>query len=93
MDPGARRPGSGTGHFTDANDAPGAHAWLKVAVAQNYPTATCGPVTAHWLRVYPPGSTVAGYAGYTFSACSSTSAPLLTVLPVRLGKGDVNVTP
>jgi hypothetical protein len=75
--------------------APGAtaHAWLKVAVAQNYPTATCGPVTAHWLRVYPPGSTVAGYAGYTFSACSSTSAPLLTVLPVRLGKGNVNVTP
>jgi hypothetical protein len=37
--------------------APGqtAHAWLKVAVAANYPTATCQPVTAHWLRVYPPG--------------------------------------
>lgn len=75
--------------------APGgtAHAWLKVAVAQNYPSATCGPVTAHWLRVYPPGSTVAGYAGYTFSACSKTGAPLLTVLPVRLGKGAANVTP
>jgi hypothetical protein len=75
--------------------APGgtAHAWLKVAVAQNYPSATCGPVTAHWLRVYPPGSTVAGYAGYTFSACSRTGAPLLTVLPVRLGKGAANVTP
>ncbi|MGH3190841.1 MAG: DUF4232 domain-containing protein [Streptosporangiaceae bacterium] len=75
--------------------APGAtaHAWLKVAVAQNYPTATCGPVTAHWLRVYPPGSTVAGYAGYTFSACSKAGAPLLTVLPVRLGNPDANVTP
>jgi hypothetical protein len=58
-----------------------------ISLAQNYPSATCGPVTAHWLRVYPPGSTVAGYAGYTFSACSSASAPLLTVLPVRLGKG------
>jgi hypothetical protein len=64
-----------------------------VAVAQNYPSATCGPVTAHWLRVYPPGSTVAGYAGYTFSACSRTGAPLLTVLPVRPGKGAANVTP
>jgi hypothetical protein len=75
--------------------APGgtAHAWLKVAVAANYPAAKCNPVTAHWLRVYPPGSTVAGYVSDTFNACSYSSAPLLTVLPVRSGKGVNGVTP
>jgi hypothetical protein len=75
--------------------APGqtAHAWLKVAVASNYPAATCQPVTAHWLRIYPPGGTVAGYVGYTFNACSSTSAALLSVLPVRAGQGVAGVAP
>jgi hypothetical protein len=75
--------------------APGAtaHAWLRVAVAQNYPTATCQPVTATWLRVYPPGETVAGYVGHSFSACGSSSAPLLTILPVRAGKGVAGTTP
>ena len=75
--------------------APGqtAHAWLKVAVAANFPAATCQPVTAHWLRVYPPGETAAGYVSHTFSACSSASAVLLTVLPVRAGQGVAGVTP
>jgi hypothetical protein len=75
--------------------APGqtAHAWLKVAVAANFPAATCQPVSAHWLRVYPPGETVAGYAGHAFSACSSGSAVLLSVLPVRAGHGVAGVTP
>jgi Protein of unknown function (DUF4232) len=75
--------------------APGAtaHAWLKVAVAQNYPAASCQPVTARWLRVYPPGETVAGYVGHSVSACESSSAPLLTILPVRPGKGVAGTTP
>ena len=75
--------------------APGqtAHAWLKVAVAANFPAATCQPVTAHWLRIYPPGETVAGYVSHTFGACSSASAVLLTVLPVRAGQGVAGVTP
>jgi hypothetical protein len=75
--------------------APGqtAHAWLKVAVAANYPSATCQPVTANWLRIYPPGETVAGYVSHPFSACSSSSAPLLSVLPVRAGQGVAGVTP
>ena len=75
--------------------APGqtAHAWLKVAVAANYPAATCQPVTAHWLRIYPPDETVAGYVGHTFSVCSSTSTALLSVLPVRAGQGVAGVTP
>jgi hypothetical protein len=75
--------------------APGqtAHAWLKVAVAANYPASTCKPVTAHWLRVYPPGETAAGFVGHTFNACSSTSAAVLSVLPVRAGQGVAGVTP
>jgi hypothetical protein len=70
-----------------------AHAWLKVTVAANYPVATCQPVTAHWLRIYPPGETVAGYVGHAFSACSSTSTALLSVLPVGAGPGVAGVTP
>ena len=75
--------------------APGgtAHAWLKVAVAANYPASSCHPVTVHWLRIYPPGETAANYVGHTFNACSSASAPLLTVLPVRAGRGAQDVTP
>jgi Domain of unknown function (DUF4232) len=70
-----------------------AHAWLKVATAVNYPASACHPVTVHWLRVYPPGETAAGYVGHAFTACSSESAPLLTVLPVRSGDGVVGTTP
>ena len=75
--------------------APGqsAHAWLKVAVAANYPAANCQPVTARWLRIYPPGETTAGYAGHAFSACSSTSTAQLTVLPVRAGRAIAGITP
>jgi hypothetical protein len=75
--------------------APGgsAHAWLKVSVAANYPASACDPVTAGWLKVYPPQETVAGYVSQTFSACDSPNAPLLAILPVRAGKGAVGVTP
>ena len=75
--------------------APGAsaHAWLKVTVAGNYPASSCQPVTAHWLRIYPPGETVPGYVEHDFSACSSASLSLLTVLPVRSGGALAGVTP
>src|SRR6266704_171356 len=70
-----------------------AHAWLQVAEAGNYPAATCQPVTAHWLRVYAPGETQALYVSHAFDACSSASAPLLTVMPVRSGQGVQGTTP
>jgi hypothetical protein len=70
-----------------------AHAWLQVAQAGNYPAATCQPVTAHWLRVYAPGETQALYVSHAFDACSSASAPLLTVMPVRSGQGVQGTTP
>ena len=70
-----------------------AHAWLQVAAAGNYPASTCRPATAHWLRVYPPGDTVASYVDVSFAACASASTPLLTVMPVRAGHGVRGVTP
>jgi hypothetical protein len=70
-----------------------AHAWLQVAQAGNYPTSTCQPVTAHWLRVFAPGETVAIYVNHAFDACSSASTPLLTVMPVRAGQGVQGTTP
>ncbi|HEX9031788.1 MAG TPA: DUF4232 domain-containing protein, partial [Streptosporangiaceae bacterium] len=47
--------------------APGqtAHAVLGVAEAGNFPAAKCDPVTAHWLKVFPPGQTAAAYVRFT----------------------------
>jgi hypothetical protein len=70
-----------------------AHAWLQVAQAGNYPASACQPVTAHWLRVYPPGNTAASYVDVSLSACASPSAALLTVMPVRSGHSVRGVTP
>ena len=64
-----------------------AHAWLQVVEAGNYPASTCQPVTAHWLKVYPPGNTAASYIGHSFPACSSGKVTVLTVMPVRSGAG------
>jgi hypothetical protein len=70
-----------------------AHAWLQIAQAANYPASACQPMTAHWLRVFPPGDTAPSYVGVSFSACASASAPLLTVTPVRSGRAVPGVTP
>ncbi len=70
-----------------------AHAWLQVAEAGNYPPSACQPVTAHWLRVFAPGETAASYVSQSLPACSSASAPLLTVMPVRAGRGARGTTP
>jgi len=79
--------------------APGAaaHAVLRVAQAGNYSASACHPVTAHWLRVYPPGETAAGYAAFTTQACSarlpSNIGSQLSVYPVRGGKGTRGQAP
>ena len=70
-----------------------AHACLQVADAGNYPASTCRPVTAHWLRVFAPGDTGAIYVNQSFPACTSASTSLLTVMPVRAGRGVQGTTP
>lgn len=66
-----------------------AHAWLQIADAGNFPAASCHPVTAHWLRIYPPDQYSSLYTTFTSQVCSGKitggSKPL-QVLPVRAGK-------
>jgi Protein of unknown function (DUF4232) len=70
-----------------------AHAWLQVGTSGNFPASTCQPVTAHGLRVYPPGETEAGYVRQDFPACAGDGAQLLTVMPVRGGKASAGTVP
>jgi hypothetical protein len=69
--------------------APGAtaHADLGVAVAQNYPSATCSPVAVSTLKVYPPGQTSALFLALSTTGCSSTSVSILSVQTVLPGSG------
>jgi hypothetical protein len=69
--------------------APGqvAHASVQVVVAQNYPVSICRPVTAHWLRVYPPGQFAPLYARLTALTCTGAipSGSTLGIYVVRPG--------
>ena len=79
--------------------APGgvAHAILQVAEAGNYSQSACTPVTAHWLRIFPPNQATAIYAHYEVQACSAKlPAKLgsqLAVYVVRPGEGKAGRAP
>ena len=47
-----------------------AHAWLGVVDAGNFSPSACGPVTAHWLKVFPPDQFTALYTRFTAQVCS-----------------------
>ena len=68
--------------------APGAtaNALLRIADAGNFPPATCGMVTAHWLVIYPPNQTTPVYLSYTSATCSKP-VQILTVNVVQPGSG------
>jgi hypothetical protein len=74
-----------------------AHALLQVVDAGNYSTADCRPVTAHWLRVYPPGQTRPVYAPFTVRVCAGRMPARLgnplAVYPIRSGKGELGQAP
>jgi hypothetical protein len=67
--------------------APGdtANAQLGVAEAGNFPTSSCKPVTAHWLKVFPPDQTVAAYAAFSTQTCASTSEPTMHIAALTAG--------
>jgi hypothetical protein len=71
--------------------APGgtAHAWLTVTDATNYPAPKCHVVTAHRLRVFPPGQAAASYVTLSAGvpACSSAAETVIVDYPVRAGTG------
>jgi len=60
------------------------HAELQVVNAENYPPSGCGPVTARWLKIYPPNQTAPAYAGFTAQACSKPEH-ILSVATVQPG--------
>jgi hypothetical protein len=62
-----------------------AHAQLGVAEAGNFPVSSCHPVTAHYLKVFPPDQTVAGYLKFTAQTCASTSQPTMRISPITAG--------
>jgi hypothetical protein len=73
-----------------------AHAWLGIADAGNFPASVCHPVTAHWLRVYPPDQYASQYVPFSAQVCSAKitggSTPL-SVMPVRPGPGTSGIVP
>jgi hypothetical protein len=58
---------------------------LRVVDAAALPTASCDPVTAKWLKIFPPENTAALYVGYTARACASKTATILTTRAVTEG--------
>ena len=55
-----------------------AHVTVQVVDALNYSKSDCQPVTAHWLKVFPPGQFTALYIKFTATTCS-------VKLPAKLG--------
>ncbi len=62
-----------------------AHAVLGVAEAGNFPAAKCNPVTAHWLKAFPPGQRAAAYVSFTTQTCASTAEPTMTIAAIISG--------
>lgn len=55
-----------------------AHVTIQVVDALNYSKSDCKPVTAHWLKVFPPGQYTALYIKFSALTCSAQ-------LPAKLG--------
>jgi hypothetical protein len=64
-----------------------ANALLRIVDAGNYPSATCSPVKAKYLQVYPPDQTSATYLPVVNTGCSAASVKLLTIGVLQPGKG------
>jgi hypothetical protein len=67
-----------------ANDAT-AITLVRIVQAANFPPATCRPVTAAGLRVYPPNRTASKVVPFPFKACSHTGLAYMEVQAVRKG--------
>ncbi|HEV2638800.1 MAG TPA: DUF4232 domain-containing protein [Actinocrinis sp.] len=68
--------------------APGAvaSALLQIVDAGNFPPATCAPVTADHLQIYPPNQTTPIYLTYSAQTCSKP-VQTLTIGVVQPGSG------
>jgi hypothetical protein len=64
-----------------------ANATVQIVDALNFPTATCSPAQASFLRVYPPNQTAPVYVANTSQTCT---APVQTlyITAVQAGSGS-----
>jgi hypothetical protein len=60
---------------------------LRIVNAGTLPADSCRPVTASWLKIFPPENTAALYVGYTARACTSTATAILSTRAVIEGTG------
>jgi Domain of unknown function (DUF4232) len=69
--------------------APGAtaNAQVQIVDALNYPSATCDPVKASALKIYPPNQTVPVYLPSTSYGCGK-AVQIMYVSPVQPGSGS-----
>jgi Protein of unknown function (DUF4232) len=58
---------------------------LRVVDTAALPAADCDPVTANWLKIFPPENTAPLYVGYAAHACASKTATILTTRAVTEG--------
>lgn len=74
-----------------------AHATVQVAEAGNYSKSSCKPVTAHWLKVYPPNQVAPAYVKFTTQACSAmlprSTGGQLSIYAMRSGPGKTGQAP
>ena len=60
-----------------------AHTVLRITDVSVFPAATCRPVAADGLTVYPPGAVTAAQIPFRFRACSAKGPVFLSVTPVQ----------
>jgi hypothetical protein len=71
--------------------APGAtaNALLQIVDALNFPTATCAPAKASYLRVYPPNQTAPVYLANASEGCAEPVQTLF-ISAVQAGSGSAS---
>lgn len=90
---------STTAPATPVTLTPGAvaHATLQIANAGNYSPSDCKPITAHWIKIFPPNQFAAIYVPFTTEVCSAKLPPRLgsefTVYVMRPGAGTRGEAP
>jgi hypothetical protein len=74
-----------------------AHATVQIAEAGNYSKSACKPVTAHWLKVYPPNQVTPVFVSFTTQACSAmlprSTGGQLSIYAMRSGPGKTGKAP
>jgi Domain of unknown function (DUF4232) len=69
--------------------APGqsANALLRITHAQNYPSATCSPVSTSYLQIFPPDQFTPIYLAYKSTGCAKSTVNLLSISVLTAGTG------